>query len=293
MRKNMVMAWVTVVLLSGCWKQETSAPHASFTLDVRGQNTRDIPASEFADGWSVHYERFALSPTFGVDETFDNRKGDGYQPIVGSDAYWFGGARLELTEPAAVPELDGWVIAGRSGGWGMHLRSVPEKYDPPDYSRRTSGRPALPDEASAPAGTSLDVAGAATSPDGQVIRFAWQFTYELTFSHCLPVGTQTLVLPEDGELDLHVALDGAALFGDQLAPGAQLRFEALAQADVDQDGTITNAELSAAALEQIDRASEQYSGPGATSLHDFLSARLAYLVAPEYTCEVGVSTVPG
>ena len=264
MQARLVLGFVVMAIGAGCGKHETSAPHATVTVDVRGQGTRDIAAADFADGWQVRFDRFRLAPTFGVDETFDNRKHDGYEPVIGPEGYIYGGDELELSDPAVVPAFSAWTIAGRSMGWGMHLRRLP--------ARREGPRPEA----------SLEVEGEATGPEAQVVRFWWLFTTELMFAHCLPAGRPALVLPEDGELEVHVVLDGKALFGSKLGTDAELRFAALAAADTDQDGMVTTDELLATTLEGV----EHDSVGGVTNLHELLSARLASLVAPEYTCQV-------
>jgi hypothetical protein len=262
MLKKLMLGCVVTAIGAGCGKHETSAPHADVSLDVRGENTREIAAADFVDGWSVRYSRFWLAPTFGVDETFDNRKNDGYEPIVGWEAYVWGGEELELSKPGVT---DGAyyssTVAGRSTGWGMRLRQVPAGLD------------------HSSTGASLEVAGTATGPDAELVHFAWRFTSELMFSHCVLAGRSFLLLPEGGTLEVHVVLDGKALFASELTAEAELRFEALARADADGDGTVTTAELQATALEGT---------PGAKTLHELLSTRLASLVSSEYRCEVEV-----
>jgi hypothetical protein len=264
MLKRLLLACVVTASGAGCGKHETSAPHATVSLDVRGESTREIRAAAFVDGWSVRYDRFWLAPTFGVDETRDNRKDDGYEPIVGPEGYVYGGQELELTEQGVTEVMSSWTIAGRSTGWGMRLRQVPTARDG--------------------TGSSLEVAGTATGPDAEVVGFAWRFTNEVLFSHCVPAGQSVLVLPQDEKLELHVVLDGKALYRSELPAEAELRFEALALADADGDGTVTTAELQETAVDGT---------PGIANLHQLLSARLGGLVTSEHHCEVEVPRADG
>ena len=243
-------------------KHETSAPHTEVTLEVSGERTDQIEAEAFADGWSIRYETFRLAPTFGVDFAPDYAKNDGADASIGQGEYDFGAGVLELTKPATTEEFYGSVPSGRSPGWGMILRRSPAE----------SGQ--------VPADTSLQVVGSARGPGGQRLRFDWAFIHELTFARCVPVGEKALVLPEDGALTVHVSLDGAALFQDRTAPEAKARFSPFAEADADQDGDITLPELRAATALRL----------GAANLYELLSARLAQLVAPDFSCEVSVST---
>lgn len=258
MLKRLMLGCVVTAIGAGC-KYETSAPHATVSLDVQGENTREIAAADFVDGWSVRYDRFKLAPTFGVDETFDNRKNDGYEPVVGREGYVFGGHELELSEQGVTEEVSSWIVAGRSSGWGMRLRRTPE----------------LTEDRSP--GPSLEVAGIAKGPDEEVVHFAWRFKREVLFSHCVPAGQSSLVLPDDGKLEVHVVLDGKALFRSEPTAEAELRFEALARADADGDGTVTTTELQGTALDGT---------PGVATLHELVSARLGGLVSSDYRCEV-------
>jgi hypothetical protein len=243
-------------------KRETSAPHANYVLEVSGQRTNEIGAEAFADGWSIRYDQFRLAPTFGIDPAPDYVKNDGPHPSSGQDEYYFGGDLLELTWPTTTQEVHGWVLAGHSRGWGMILRRSPaEAFE-------------------VPADTSLRVAGSATGPAGERLRFDWAFINEVKFAHCVPAGEETLVLPEDGSLTVHVTLDGAALFEDRSTPAAKLRFSPFAEADCDGDGDITLAELRATAASQ----------PGIANLYELLNARLAQLVAPDFSCEIPAAT---
>lgn len=242
-------------------KHETSAPHTNIALEVSGERTDEIGAEAFADGWSIRYEKFRLAPTFGIDPAPDYAKDGESDLSSGQNDYYFGGELLELTKPTTTPEVAGWVVAGHSPGWGMILRRSPAE----------SG--------DVPTDTSLRVAGSATGPGGEQLRFDWAFIHEVTL-HCLPVGEKALVLPEGGDLTVHVTLDGAALFGDRKAPKAKLRFAPFAEADADQDGDITLPELRAATASQ----------PGAANLYELLNARLTQLVAADFSCEVRSAT---
>jgi hypothetical protein len=272
MRNRLGMGLVLMAFGAGCGtheKHETSAPHTTISLEVRGENSRDIPADRFEDGWSVHFSSIKLAPTFGVDEALDHRKAN-EAALMGVEGYPFGGMMLELTSPEPRSELTGWVLAGHSTGWGMSLRRVVTAPERPE------------------AEAALEVTGSATAPDGRAVQFAWRFATEMTFAHCVPRGESSLILPEDGRLDVAVTLDVSTLFGSTLAADAPLEFGPIAQADGDGDDTLTTGELRESLLSNLVRADGQYAAPGATTLHDFLTARLAYVVGKEFECQVTV-----
>lgn len=218
MGQRLKVGLVALTLATGCGKDETSAPHTTVTMMVRGENTQNIEESDFGDGWSVQFDRFWLSPTFGVDEA-PSPKDDGAERQEGAEAYVYGGGEggsLELTSAEPAPAFYGWVLAGRSRGWGMRLRQVVAGEDLRE--------------------SSLEVSGEARGPEGARVRFDWRFTTELTYAHCVPSGADTLFLPNDGDLDIEAVLDGSALFRQ---PGeASLTFAEMAAADSDEDGTL-------------------------------------------------------
>lgn len=267
------VGFVAALTAVGCWsfKHETSAPHTSVQLEVSGVRTRELPAGDFEDGWSVKFERFRLAPLFGIDDSLDNRKNDGYVPLTGAPAYESGGHILDLTSADPVEVFEAWIVSGRSGGWGMRLRTAPVTPGDLDRGARTP-----------PLG-SLEVAGEATGPEGRVVRFSWAFARELVFAHCVAPGEGQLVLPENGMLDVKVELDGGALFGD---PSRPLRFAEIAAADADGDGLVTTAELLGAPPDGTLTASDSCADE--TNLYGSISARLAGLVGPSYVCQPDV-----
>jgi hypothetical protein len=263
MRRAWVMG-LAMTLLGGCGKHETSAPHVTLSLEVRGQNTRDVSSQQFEDGWSVRFDRFWLAPTFGVDDIVDPVKHDGWVRISGQEAYVYGGTALDLADVPSASVFEAWTLAGHSTGWGMRLRPAP-------------GAPAAPESE-----TSLEVMGEATGPEGEMKKLAWRFSTDITFAHCVPPGSTLLPLPE-GSASIQATLDGGALFRNHALPEDKLGFARLALADTDDDGTITTAELGAASLDAAEQASEDSA---ATTLQELLSERLTRLIAPDFACEV-------
>jgi hypothetical protein len=106
MHKRLGMGLVVMALGAGRAKHETSAPHTTVTLEVRSENTGDVAADRFDDGWAVRFDSIKLAPTFGVDEAFDHRKANEGAPLVGAEAYVFGGEPLELTSTEPRDDTD-------------------------------------------------------------------------------------------------------------------------------------------------------------------------------------------
>jgi hypothetical protein len=100
--------------------------------------------------------------------------------------------------------------------------------------------------------------------------FAWTFEPGITYSNC---ETSTRVRAgEESSFEITIHADHL-FFDSRVASEPDLRFQALADADENEDGEITRAELEAAGLGAYDPGSESHI----TSLWDYLEALVAEL----------------
>lgn len=101
----------------------------------------------------------------------------------------------------------------------------------------------------------LEVAGVLQCGERSA-AFAWRFEPVTTYL-CEP---ENLVIPANGEAETELTVHGDHLFYDSLEdPAAAVRGEPLLNADVDLDGTLTQAELEAVSLAQIGYDVGRYS----------------------------------
>lgn len=220
------------------------------------------PEGGFVDGWSVSYDKFLVS--FGnivvadvrgeqaggmaTSRLFDNTL-PGVKPIVVLEAV-----------PAKAWDRISYEIAPVSEDTGLS-EGVPES----DKALMLEG------------GYSLYVSGVGTK-GGLEKRFEWGFTIATRYEACQAEADgrseSGVVVTNNGQLTAELTTHGDHLFYDRLqsSPDASvqtsLRFEALAAADADADGTITLDELNATLL---DVRTYDPSGLGASTLGAFVT----------------------
>jgi hypothetical protein len=127
----------------------------------------------------------------------------------------------------------------------------------------------------------LQVSGSADHADGRSVAFDWTFDTPVAWSRC----EDPLDLPGDTRSTLVLTFHGDHLFFDSLvAEEPAIRFERLALADTDGDGTITAAELAQADIGDYDPG----SAGGIDNLWQWLEAqaRLVGHVNGEGHCEL-------
>lgn len=179
-----------------------------------------IPAADFADGCSAVFHSFTV-------QLQDVALLDG----AGEEAGALDGAFLvELTAPG--PQTLGRVTAPATLYDAARARVAPVGDAP-----------------------SVSAAGAITCGE-TTARFDWAFSTDTTYL-CAPEG---LTLPRGGEGTTQLTVHGDHLFYDGLErPDAQVRAEALINADADADGVITLAELDAVPLAPLGYTVGQFS----------------------------------
>jgi hypothetical protein len=212
-----------------------------------------IPASEFSDGWSVSFDKFLVSV-----RSFSIAAGH--------------------TAPALSSE-SGFILdlAQSSGGEGFLLAegAVPAgNYDHVSYRIGPAVESATLVQATeadraqlVEAGAAFFIEGAGTK-DGVTKRFAWHFTSDTAYSHCGMASEVRAGEPATVEFTVH----GDHLFMDDLfEEDPNVAFQLIADADADQDGNVTMAELAATDL----RTQQRYGvgSTGITTLDAFLRSQ--------------------
>jgi len=125
------------------------------------------------------------------------------------------------------------------------------------------------------AGYAVWISGSATK-DASTLQFAWGFTGETVYSGC----EATESVPDGGTGVTQLTIHGDHLFYESLVDhGAGLRFQALADADVNGDGEVTPTELAAisgTAFQALDHY-DVPPGSGIDNLWHYLAAQIATL----------------
>lgn len=228
-----------------------------------------IGAEAFEDGFSVVFERFLL--------------------VVGD-------VQVSDSSGAAGGSLSGtWLLdlvkqgphaLGSTGD--ITARSYDQVgYSTPPYSAATRLHSSATEaDAALMAAGGYSVYASGTATRGDVTkRFSWGFTSGTRYSECAQVDDsgavvrQGLVLANGGELPVQLTIHGDHFFYDHLAADtAVLRFEAIADADADQDGEVTRAELAAVRLSELSVGSYGTGGAtGINTLDQFIEALISTL----------------
>ncbi len=105
------------------------------------------------------------------------------------------------------------------------------------------------------AGSSIDARGTLTC-GGESVTFDWSFTTETAYL-CEPDG---LTIPSGGTATTQLTIHGDHVFYDGLEnPDAEVRGQAIVDADANEDGEVTFAELEAVEVAPLGYAVGQYS----------------------------------
>ncbi|MCP3142921.1 hypothetical protein [Pyxidicoccus xibeiensis] len=234
--------------------------NVTFTTYGEDYIEKEIPASAFADGWSVRFSRFLV--TLGEvkvateDETaaqqdtsrvFDVHKPG---PVVVTSFQNLPAQDWDRVSYAIVPAQD--AEAGNP--------------DAQDLERMRS------------AGYSVYLEGSATK--GTVTkRFEWGFTTNTLYEDCESEAQGAgVTIPKDGEASVELTIHGDHLFFDDLqSPDAKMRFDALAAADklgiAGADDLVTLEELAAVDLTELPQGQYGTGGVGGVrNLRDFVTA---------------------
>lgn len=228
-------------LVLGCTDARSEgAGTLDFTIWGEEYVETGIPSTDFADGWSVRFDKFLLV----LGEVFVGDEDDG-------EAGRLPGSRIfDLAAPG--PQAVGTLENVPVGTWD----DVGYELVHPDVNTRTSGSVRDEDLAWMKSGPyTLHVEGSATR-EPETRSFAWSFSAPTRYSRCVAIeqGREVrgvLVRPAArGSIEL--TIHGDHLFYDDLASnGAALRFDAIALADADADGLVTLDELSRVRLVDI------------------------------------------
>lgn len=220
------------------------------------------------DGWTVQYRRFLVSMTAVTIASSETA-------VVTASA---GPQIFDAVAPGPHPLLSG--INRLAKQWDdFSFQIAPAVVDAAAPITLGSGVTEADSEIMTKGGFSIYVEGQAVR--GAVTKtIRWGFTTDNTFAGCeaaiegAPV-KGVVIVPETTET-VDISFRGDVLLSDDLgAPGAALRFAALAAADTDGDGVITLEELTATTLEAARATGGLYvtgKEPEVTNLGSFASA---------------------
>jgi predicted small lipoprotein YifL len=249
--------WLTLTLslaLTGCGGTGT------LVLTTWGEEyiEQEIPPTEFEDGFTVQFSKFLVVLKDFTLATKTGRKGPTQSTPLVVDVHLPGPLVLQTFEGLEALKYDqvSYGIGPASNAVGAGNVAAA------DVQAMTAG------------GHSLWVEGT-VAKGGVSKRFAWKFDIDTRYTECTsPDFGEGATVPVGGEAKVELTIHGDHLWYDDLqSPDAKLRGTAIFGADADQDGTITQQELTAVSLTTLPLG--QYGTGGASSvksLNDFVRA---------------------
>lgn len=236
----------------------------SLTFTTYGEDFIEtgIPAEEFEDGWAVTFSKFLV--------TIGEIKVEAQDGTVG----------------ASLPQAKLWDVTKPGPVVIAEAKDVPDRDYPrvsyaisPDAEAKAGNASASDVELMKAGKFSVYVEGLAKKDDVEK-SFKWGFNSNTLLEDCTPEeGKPGLTVPSGGEVKVEFTIHGDHLFLDDLqAADSDLRFDAIAAADANEDGEVTLEELAQVDLTTLD-ANTYGTGSVAdvNNLRQFIAAQVRSL----------------
>lgn len=249
---------LATALLLGCGAEESSGSGSvSFTTWGEDYIENEIPASGFADGWTVKFTKFLVV-------VGDVRVADSDGNVGGI----FEGTKLiEHHTPGVKPIMTFDNLTAKP--WTDVSYAI----------RPASMTTTLGDGATAADLTMMTTQGYGIYVEGSAEKgaekktFHWGFSVPTKYIECMgdkdgrPI--KGVLVTNGGTDNVELTIHGDHFFYDDLqSPEAALRFDAIASTDVDKDGEVTIAEMTQKKLVDIEPSSGGYGTGGLASVND-------------------------
>lgn len=214
-----------------------------------------IPAAKFEDGWNVKFTKFLIVVK---DIVVTDDKGTIASAQPGAKAF-------DLVKKGPVEVYAGTAPAK---AWDVVRYSIA-----PDENAVAGNIEAADLSLMKSRGASIMLFGSGTK--GSVTKsFEWTLTHNTLYDHCerAEKGGKGVVVVPAKETEVQLTIHGDHLFYDQLSGDAKLRFDAIANADSNNDNRVTLDELGIVQVETLPQG--QYGTSGVSnvrSLKDFIS----------------------
>ena len=244
------------VALPACSDDDGGKGSVAFTTWGEEFIEEGIPAEEFADGWTVRYDKFLV--TLRAIKVAD---------FSGNTAAEMATSKLfDMTRPGVKPVIRFDGLEAKA--WERVSYEIGPIANDTDLGAATAE-----DKALMLAG-GFSVYLSATAKKGVVEKkYTWGFTTRTLYERCTGElankSVEGVVVTNGGTDQPEITIHGDHFYYDDLqAPEAKVRFEAIASADADADGVITLQELAQVKLAAIPKTNGAYGTGSAANVND-------------------------
>jgi hypothetical protein len=252
----LALGLVATSILAGCGDADEGTGSVAFSTWGEEYIEQEIPAADVEDGWAIHFDKFLVD----IGRISIAEEG-------GSEAAEMKGSFLFDHTKAGVKPLQTFANLPARAFAHVSFEIAPVTAD-----TQVAGVSETDKSFMASNGYSVYVEANATK--GSVSkRFVWGFTTATLYDRCKgELGgkeTDGVVVTNGGTDQAEITIHGDHFFYDDLqANEAKVRFDNLAAADADMDGTITMAELAQVKLAAIPREKGTYGTGSASGIDD-------------------------
>lgn len=256
--KQWLMGAAALIALPGCGGDgPLGKGTVEFTTWGEEYIEKEIPSSVFEDGWAVRYSKFLVV---------------------------IGGIRIADDEGKVGAEHKGATLVNHVSPGVKKLFSFPD-LDAKAWSDVSYAiRPAADDTEAGEGATEADLAmmkqggysvhvEGEASKDGAKKTFQWSFAVPTAYTDCKGDKdgkvTSGVIVTNGGTDAVELTIHGDHLYYDDLqATNAKVRWSAIASSDKDMDSAVTQAELAAVKLVEIDPKDGAYGTGAAGDVND-------------------------
>lgn len=239
---------LTTAFFMGCGGEEAvGMGSAQFTTWGEEYIEKEIPATEFADGWTVKFTKFlvVISKVRVADSA----------GVVGAEME--SAMLIDHHTPGVKPVITFENLAAKA--WTDVSYSIPKATMSTELGE---GATAADLTLMTSQGHTIYVEGSAEK-GAEKKTFRWGFSVPTVYAKCKGDkdgrSINGVLVTNGGTDNVELTIHGDHFFYDDLqSPDASLRFDALASTDADADGEVTLAELTQKKLIDIDPSSGGY-----------------------------------
>lgn len=250
-------AAIGALAISGCGGDDAGQGNVEFTTWGEEYIEQQIPGADFEDGWTIHYSKFLV--VIGGIEIADDA-GEVGAEMKGTMLFNHVSAGVKSVTKFEGLEAKAWTKVS------YEIRPAADDTE--------LGDGATADDLAMMKAEKYSVYVEADATKGGVKKtYKWGYGVPTAYTDCKGEkdGKETfgVIVTNGGTDEVELTIHGDHLYYDDLqAPNAKRRYNAIAAADADMDGVVTEDELTAVKLVDIDAENGAYGTGAADDVND-------------------------